>query len=117
MQSARHLRNHPDTQEILSPRLPQDLGSTWTSGKNQSPNPSGSKIRSHSYRKRNKYAQFEVDGDTDFVMTQWDVKESQAAQGVTQTTVVVGGESRSKSDDDSSEKGIMERRSVVVERE
>jgi hypothetical protein len=76
---------------------------------------------SYGYNRRNPYAQFD-DGrheSTELEMTRWDGPEGHetaGVQGVSQT-VVVGGQTRATaSDDDNSEKGIVETRSVVVER-
>lgn len=76
----------------------------------------------YGYNRRNPYAQFD-DGrheSTELEMTRWDGAEGHDQNGVkggVSQTVVIGGQTRATaSDDDNSEKGIVETRSVIVER-
>lgn len=70
-------------------------------------------------RRHNPYAQFGDHDSTEFEMTRWDGQEA-GPEGVpksgTRTVVITGDPGKHTSDDDSSEKGIVETRSVMIER-
>lgn len=112
----------PTLKKFFRHMLPKLMGSS-NEVKEQSDTPrvTPRTRNSYGYNRRNPYAQFD-DGrheSTELEMTRWDGPEGHETAGVkgVSQTVVIGGQTRATaSDDDNSEKGIVETRSVVVER-
>lgn len=99
----------PTLKKFLRHVSPKVLGSSGGGDSGNTPNVMRSNVHGRGKR-RNTYAKF-GENVTDFEMTQWDREEASRKGGV--STTVSGGSSRPKSEDENSEKAIMESRPAV----
>jgi hypothetical protein len=92
-----------------------------SSGSGNTPRVTPRTKNNYGYNRRNPYAQFD-DGrheTTDVEMTRWEEQEGYRPdiKNGASHTVIIGGQTRATaSDDDNSERGIVETKSVVIER-
>jgi hypothetical protein len=111
----------PTLKKFFRHMLPKLMGSSHNSHPTSSNTPRVTPRTTsgrNPYQRRNQYARFGAGEETEVEMSHWDPNEvTNPNKGVSHTVVTGGDTTRiNNSDDDSSEKGIMHTRSVIVER-